>query len=181
MKYLLLTFSIVPIVAIIQALLNRLFTRKGPQFLAMVSVIIGYLPFLLLFHMLLSDQISALSYEYVLLLYFFFAYTYFHFFNMSETSRRIRMLFAMEQGKNIDEISIYNDDEMIRARVKRLIDLGQIREVDGHLHPRGILFRSVGYILYYLSCFLGRPWLAVRRHERLTQLPATEQRFEPSN
>ncbi len=63
------------------------------------------------------------------------AYCYFHFINLGETARRVRILrelYAHEEGLSETEIlGIYNAKEIIDRRIKRLLDNGQLIYKDG--------------------------------------------------
>jgi len=63
------------------------------------------------------------------------SYIYFHFHNMGETARRIRILRELDAARrpmSFEEISSrYNAEEVIARRVQRLIDSAQVRLVDG--------------------------------------------------
>ena len=71
------------------------------------------------------------------LLYLTFCYVYFHWNNMGETARRIRMLrvlAAAPDGMTFDEmVARYSAREILERRLERLTTAGQIREVEGRL------------------------------------------------
>jgi len=71
------------------------------------------------------------------LLYASFCYVYFHWNNMGETARRIRMLrelAAAPEGLTFDDmVSRYSAREILERRLERLSAAGQIRETDGRL------------------------------------------------
>lgn len=74
------------------------------------------------------------------------AYCYFHFFNMSETARRIRILTSIYSGVPVDERS-YSFDAMLDARIDRLVMLGSLRRNDGcHAVVPGLLM-AAAYVL----------------------------------
>ncbi len=57
-------------------------------------------------------------------------HVYFHFFNMSETARRIRILVTLSGGGKINQNESdggYHPDFLVKIRIKRLLDLGTIR------------------------------------------------------
>ena len=65
--------------------------------------------------------------------YLLWSYVYFHFFNMSETARRIRILLGDPQPptlKRIDSNQSYTCDKMIKIRLQRLVSLGELRKID---------------------------------------------------
>lgn len=71
------------------------------------------------------------------LLYAVFCYVYFHWNNMGETARRIRMLrelAAAPDGLTFDEmVARYSAREILERRLERLTAAGQITETDGRL------------------------------------------------
>ncbi|MES2191483.1 MAG: hypothetical protein V4454_15290 [Pseudomonadota bacterium] len=84
------------------------------------------------------------------------AYAYFHFFNLSETGRRIRMLLQLLEGEQIvvnDKPPSYSVEAMISQRLVRLLQMGQIVESGGRyrIESRFLLatakmFRFVGQL-----------------------------------
>lgn len=56
-------------------------------------------------------------------------HVYFHFFNMGETARRIRLLTELATKQTLTDGG-YDETQMIRTRLQRLIDLRQI-DFDG--------------------------------------------------
>ncbi|MBI3252607.1 MAG: hypothetical protein HYZ52_04765 [Candidatus Omnitrophica bacterium] len=58
-----------------------------------------------------------------------FGYAYFHLFNLSETGRRVRFLIMIRQGRSRPEEleKEYSPEDMVRARVERLVHLRHIR------------------------------------------------------
>ena len=68
---------------------------------------------------------------YAFLVYNSLAYSYFHFFNMSETARRIKILLEIKQKDFIvynDLTTDYKPDFIVKTRLKRLAELGQIKQ-----------------------------------------------------
>lgn len=173
MKLLLIAFALPPVIVFgLQTLVNRLLKGKSPQLLTMLSMALGYLPFFCVIVSLSSSgQRDPSFFAYMFFLYSFSAYTYFHVFNMSETSRRIRMLAAID-SQGLDRVGelegIYDEDKMIRVRVDRLIALGQIREEGGMFYPKGLLFPAAASFIYGLSRLLGKPWPPMLRYESST-------------
>ncbi len=130
-------------------------------------MLLGYGPFFLLVKYLPFEMNKdSVFLFYVVLLYSCTAYTYFHFFNMSETSRRIRMLNLIVT-KKITLISdlneIFRDEEMIETRIQRLLSLNQIREERGLYFCSGKGFPLVAGFIFFLSRLFGVPWKACAR------------------
>lgn len=71
------------------------------------------------------------------LLYAAFCYVYFHWNNMGETARRIRMLrelAAAPEGLSVEDmVRRYSAREILERRLERLSAAGQIRESEGRL------------------------------------------------
>lgn len=81
------------------------------------------------------------------------AYAYFHFFNMSETARRIRMLLQVQQsgptGLRVDELERqYSQTDMIESRLDRLVHLNQLLLApDKHYHVVGSTLLWAGGVM----------------------------------
>jgi hypothetical protein len=74
---------------------------------------------------------DAISFSIVnMIIYFFLSYCFFHFINLGETARRIRILREIQEsrcGLSMNEILMrYNAEEIIEKRLNRLINNGQI-------------------------------------------------------
>lgn len=176
LKQALIVFALPPlIVFILQAFWMRVLPRKSPQLLTMASMVLGYpIFFLILREFNFTRPLELSFYIYFFLIYSLSAYTYFHFFNMSETSRRVRML-NMISNRKISRVSdlqtIYDDGDMIDVRLTRLVALGQITERQGRFFPKGRLFVYAAMAFYGFGLILGRPWVqmnAFKKQKRLT-------------
>ncbi|EKE02632.1 MAG: Membrane protein [uncultured bacterium] len=91
---------------------------------------------------------SLFSLVYAFIIYNCLAYSYFHFFNMSETARRIKILLEIRHKKYIviEELTKhYKPDFMVKTRLKRLLDLKQIKQQDGKyfLIGKTLLFGAI--------------------------------------
>lgn len=90
---------------------------------------------------------------FVLLVFNGLAYAYFHFFNMSETARRIRMLIQIHRagpaGLRVTELEReYSPQDMIDARLERLVKMDQLSlDSDNHYRVRGKLLLCAGRIM----------------------------------
>lgn len=60
------------------------------------------------------------------------AHVYFHWFNMSETARRIRILMMLDESATPRRLN-YSSDEMIEKRIQRLLKLGLAGKKEGNL------------------------------------------------
>lgn len=85
------------------------------------------------------------------------AYSYFHFFNLSETGRRIRVLLQLLEGEHIGlndaGATTYSGQDMVNQRLARLIQMGQVSTADGQYMIKGRfllraarLVRSIGWL-----------------------------------
>lgn len=146
MKMLIL-LSISPmIVFLLHAFVLRWLQWVTAQRAAVISVLFGHIPMgLLLWYFVFrgftargAELVSAVFYCFIV--YNALAYTYFHIFNMSETARRIRMLYELERAGPLsasDIISMYGTPHLIGVRLDRLVDLGQLSCNDGHYVLKG--------------------------------------------
>ena len=102
---------------------------------------------------------NIFDYIYVLLTFNSFAYIYFHFFNMSETSRRIKILVGIRKGKikSIQDIQrYYNDSKSLSMRLERLEKMSQIESVNNNSYKlKGKLLYAVSYIVLFFRVLLG--------------------------
>ena len=78
-----------------------------------------------------------------------FDYAYFHFFNMSETARRIHIIVLIHEGDS-SELKDYQPESMLKSRIDRLIEMKVLRESEGRLTSK----RS--FVLY--SAMFFRKW-----------------------
>ena len=110
-------------------------TSLSPQVVAFLSILICYFIvgfsawFVYLKQLTKWELWCAILYAF--LVYSGFAYSYFHFFNMSETARRIKVLcilfFATSLG--IGELKThFVPGDQISNRLERLIALGQVKK-----------------------------------------------------
>lgn len=90
--------------------------------------------FLLEFYALFTLSISPKDFIYSLIVNFMtyssLGYCYFHFINLGETARRVRIvkeLFDSQEGLAMSEIlERYNAKDIVEIRIKRLVNNGQI-------------------------------------------------------
>lgn len=102
---------------------------------------------------------NILDYIYIFITFNFLAYIYFHFFNMSETSRRIKILIGIRKGKirNINDIKSYYDyDRSLLIRLKRLEEMSQVRIISSDSYIlQGRLLYTVSCIVFFFRIMLG--------------------------
>jgi hypothetical protein len=121
-----------------QIMVYRLLRAEGKLFKSQVAgTLIGGLVLALLLSMGSGASLSADVATADALLYAGFCYVYFHWNNMGETARRIRMLrelAAAPEGLTFEEmVHRYSAQEILERRLERLSAAGQISETDGRL------------------------------------------------
>lgn len=86
-------------------------------------------------------------------------YSYFHFFNMSETARRIRILLEVHTGKTQSGEEFekeYNSKFMLEKRLERLVGLGQIKAVNTDRYVlKGITLWFAGLVIRFFRVLIG--------------------------
>ncbi len=132
----LLVLTLSPIlVLLVQASAIRLQRTRdsSPQLVVGFSILIGYV--LVAFFTWIFYLRHLSSYEcfwaalYGFIVYTCLSYSYFHFFNISETARRFQILFLLRNGHKIyrQDLTVrYNAANMIKTRLDRLIQSGQL-------------------------------------------------------
>ncbi|TAM45947.1 MAG: hypothetical protein EPN55_06950 [Gammaproteobacteria bacterium] len=88
------------------------------------------------------------------------AYSYFHFFNMSETARRIRMLIQIQQNggemRRENLIGAYTPENMVQARLERLAQMHQVsRSDDGRYRVASRFLITVAYMMEWVKRVLN--------------------------
>jgi hypothetical protein len=116
----------------------RLLRTSGRLFKSQLAgALIGGLVLALLLSRAPDGGLSADVATADILLYASFCYVYFHWNNMGETARRIRMLrelAAAPEGLRFEEmVQRYSAREILERRLERLSAAGQIGETDGRL------------------------------------------------
>lgn len=138
----------------------RLFTRlkkvKSPQKFTVKYLIAANIPVLLFFRFFFTREgFGFFDFLYIFLIFNCVSYVYFHFFNMSETARRIRILaYLFLKGGRVGErdlYSLYSLDELIAVRMKRLKEMSQIEEAgeSEYILKKKLLFRVSELILFF--------------------------------
>lgn len=136
-----------PLIAFcLHAFLNRVFyPRLSAQVIALFSIILASF-FSLGFGWLETQQLSHFILGCVIS--FGLLHVYFHFFNMSETARRIRILHSIHKKE------IYSEESGLTERISRLVQLGLVTEREEGLsltsHPLKYLALAIIRIEYLL-------------------------------
>ena len=146
---------------------------RPPQFICVISVLFGNAPFFLLLWLLSfkgyginadGPAVNFLSSSlYALIVYNLMGYAYFHVYNMSETARRVRILYDIYSKGSLtkaDIEKIYNKGDMVAVRIERLLALGQIKkENDAYLLDGRFLYYAA-LLLAFWSRLIGLPLIA---------------------
>jgi hypothetical protein len=126
----------------------RLVKIASNQKLVMLCILLFNVPLLAILSWLLWGQLDAATVIYALLVYNAFGYCYFHFFNLSETARRVKIVIGVRNGnvRNLQDLQEHYDyHNTIAVRLQRLVALGEIRgSADG-------VYRLRRYVLYAIS------------------------------
>jgi hypothetical protein len=113
--------------------------RLSAQLVTVMSILLGYIPLLVMVSRLIRDggipgAEQAWTYAYAFVVYSCLGYSYFHIFNMSETARRIRILYEIYAHPKIALSKMkksYGPQDMFPVRIERLLKTGQIRVKNG--------------------------------------------------
>ncbi|MBN1542375.1 hypothetical protein JW992_09540 [candidate division KSB1 bacterium] len=102
---------------------------------------------------------SGVDLVYLLLVYNLVAYSYFHFFNMSETARRIKILVGIFKSR-INFVAGYEDayhpTDSVLVRLERMTALGLVRRVQTDRYVlKNRPFYWTARILFYVRRLLG--------------------------
>ncbi len=133
------------LVLALHALLLRGSNGRGfsPQMLAVAAALLGApLESAACWRLWLTQQRGEalwLGWGYAALAYGCLAYAYFHFFNLSETARRLHILIELRAGDEIAREEIerrYSPGDMLKIRLERLVSSGQLRLEDGRYFLR---------------------------------------------
>lgn len=154
----------------IHAAASRYFLRYRPkisrQIICVLSILIGYIPtYLLLWHFVIADMASIQhkilpTIFYGLIIYNALGYCYFHIFNMSETSRRVRILYELYRAGSLsasDVASLYDVQDILSVRIDRLISMGQIKKNDGRYVLDGLILYYAAKLVAFWAYLIGIP------------------------
>ncbi|MBE9529413.1 MAG: hypothetical protein IME99_09265 [Proteobacteria bacterium] len=122
-------------------------TPKSNQSICLLAIFVTALPeaiLLALFGLFCSVGTALLpTILYSVIVYLALGYTYFHLFNMSETARRIRLLYEIKSGLydphgatgvgSAEQVPLMS----VTTRLERLVALGQIEERRGRYFLKG--------------------------------------------
>lgn len=135
---------------------SRLLRLPSRQMIAVLSVCCAFLPLLAYLVAATSNKHGIQGFS-ALILYFTMVYaavgyTYFHFFNMSETARRIRILCEIGRAGSLSKeelAKLYKSSDMIDVRLERLLNTGQLNYVDGAYAIKGKILSLAGHSVLF--------------------------------
>jgi len=154
-----------PILAfVVHMLVSRLSRRFSPQMGAIVSILIAQILMALLLYYFVfhgcptktAELVSAFLYCFIV--YNALTYTYFHLFNMTETSRRIRTAYELEKAGHLhvsDIVPVYGTTDLIDGYLEKVVALNQLTCKNGRYVLSGRLFYYAALVLKALSYILG--------------------------
>lgn len=106
-----------------------------------------------------ENQECVWGLAYILIVFNGLTYMYFHFYNMSETARRIRLLILIHtssaaiNGDNLN--SSYDVTGMVRLRLQRLQAMWQISQSEGKYFVIGRILLFGAFALNWWRNLLG--------------------------
>lgn len=90
-----------------------------------------------------------------LIIYSALGYCYFHFLNLGETARRIRILrelYMTKDGLTLDEIlEKYNSRRMVEMRLGRLLNSGQVILADGRYYIKSSFLLTAARVISFMK------------------------------
>lgn len=146
-----------------QVLVFRNFTKFGLLKSEYVGFLIGFIAFFPLefyaFFLQAMPMVNSLAIFLTnLMIYCSLGYCYFHFINLGETARRIRILrelYDIKEGLSLEEIlERYNAKEVIERRMKRLMKNRQIVLKNGRYYIGGTAVLVMARIMEALKLML---------------------------
>lgn len=167
---------LIPIIGLmLNVLIQNLVLRYAKQIGLLKSVFIGFgggmvIVFLVginisfgWLNLIKMDMLSVIIVN--LITYSLFGYCYFHFINLGETARRIRILrelYESREGLSMKEIlEKYSAEEIIEKRISRLIHHGQIVLKDGRYYignPSMLFIAKIIYAVKFVVFGKGNEW-----------------------
>lgn len=146
------------VILIVHITLSRLFRHgDSPQVVTVKALLTSYIPMALLIGRFVTGRAGLIENPYLVWIYCFIvytsiAYTYFHFFNMSETARRVRILYEINRAGSLnykDIRELYSTPDIVGVRIQRLLQTKQLKEeTDGR-------YSLDGRLLYYAARFVA--------------------------
>jgi hypothetical protein len=131
------------------------------QKLALVCIVLGNFPMGLLVWLLVLRNLDLTSQfwgaVYCILTYNAIGHVYFHLFNMTETSIRVRLIREIAaQEQTIDEvIDRYGPSNSVEVRLQRLQDIGVVKQSDDRFYLQSQWLFYVGTVCRVWGVLLG--------------------------
>jgi hypothetical protein len=132
-----------------------------------MSVFLGFFAgfvsvFIIESYILFARNISFIDFFMFLIvnsiIYASLGYCYFHFINLGETARRIRILreiYDSKDGLSMEEtLQRYNAKEIVEKRISRLVNNGQILYKNGRYHIGSPLMLLITRIIVAMKLLL---------------------------
>lgn len=155
--------------ALSQIFIFRFFPKKGLLKAVIIAFFIGFFCLFILetyIFVIMQKYISVFLLDIFidLLIYVSLSYCFFHFINLGETGRRIRILSELYYANDgffmEDILKQYNGDEVLEKRIKRLTENGQI------VFKNGKYFIGKSTVLLMAKLMLGIKWLFFNQNAR---------------
>ncbi|HBR16948.1 MAG: hypothetical protein A3G39_11035 [Deltaproteobacteria bacterium RIFCSPLOWO2_12_FULL_43_16] len=167
LNYMTLLATTPVLIFILHVAAARIFIRLPGQAVVIICSLVGFVPMaaaawaVYFHHTTATRQELIWAGMYGFIVYAALAYSYFHVFNMSETARRIRILYEIYTAKQLkaSEIaSLYNAHDMLHSRLERLLSMKQVKlSDDKYLLDRRSLYYAARIIAWWGN-ILGLPF-----------------------
>lgn len=145
-------------------ILARLNRSRPAQAIALLAVALSLLVVCTLFYAVVWRSLALGERSAVLLycciVFFCLAMFYFHLFNTSETARRIKLLYEIHKAGMLSESAItrlYSVDDVVRLRLKRLVETNQLEFREGYYMLKGKLLYRAAFIVLFWQLLLRMP------------------------
>lgn len=159
-------YTFLPVISFILNVICQIFCARYIKSLGLLKsiffgCIFGLIIIFAIVFIYLSDRVNLSQIIYSIVNYGALSYCYFHFINLGETARRIRLLRELidsKDGLSVQEIlERYNAKEIIEKRLGRLIKSGQIIFRDGRYYiGKPIMLLIANIIISLKLIILGR-------------------------
>jgi hypothetical protein len=134
----------------------------SPLLAAVKCALFGNIPLLVITRFLLPGKETGVygisgAILYVLIIYNALSYSYCHVFNMSETARRIRMLYELNLAGRVSYNELagkYGSGNMVDARLERLMEMKQVSKHEGRFVLRSRMLYRIGMAVLNWGFFL---------------------------
>ena len=158
--YILIPIASLTINVTTQILVFRLLKQAGMLKSVCIGFFNGFLILLALHLTLILTVKDSSVYLFIanILIYFALGYCYFHFINLGETARRIRILneiYYSDGGLTAEEIlKRYNSEIIIDARLNRLLANNQLRFLNNRYFIRNSLMLYITKVIVFMKLII---------------------------